>query len=186
MTTEAGDRQEVRVVSTLPGRLRVRHVARRRGPEQLEALREALQARPDVDAVEVNPRTASVLVFYDPGRVSFEGIRGALAEVGLNLAADAGAAESRPGGAARVLGAVQALDRRVVGATGGTDLRLFVPVGLAALSARQALRDSPRLGQAPWYLLAWYAFDSFLKLNRSGGAAPASIQPEKQEGRRDG
>ncbi len=186
MTTEAGAREEVRVLSALPGRLRVRHVARRRGLEELEALRDSLQARPDVDAVEVNPRTGSMLVFYDPAGVSFEGIRDALAEVGLDFAAEAGEAASQPGGAGRVLGAAQALDRRVLRATGGTDLRLLVPVGLAALSARQALRDSPRLGQAPWYLLAWYAFDSFLKLNRSGGAAPASIQPEKQEGRRDG
>ena len=42
------------MLSALPGRLRVRHVARRRF-EELEALRDSLGARPEVDAVEVNP-----------------------------------------------------------------------------------------------------------------------------------
>ncbi len=168
MTTEAGARQEMRVLSALPGRLRVRHAGRRRGPEELEALRDSLQARPEVHAADLNPRTGSVLVFYDPEHVTFEDVRSALGELGLNLAPSAGTAKREPSGAGRVLAAAEALDRRVVQASGGTDLRLLVPLGLGALSVRQALRDTPRLGQAPWYLLAWYAFDSFLKLNRSG------------------
>ena len=186
MTPEAGARQEIRVLSALPGRLRVRHVGRRRGLEELETLRDSLQARPEVDAVELNPRTGSLLVFYDPGRVSSEDLRGALSEVGLDLAADVEAARGQAGGTGRVMGAAEALNRRVIQASGGTDLRLLVPMGLGALSARQALRNTPRLGQAPWYLLAWYAFDSFLKLNRPQGRSTPSTRGETRERRGDG
>ena len=175
------------MLSALPGRLRIRHVARRRGFEELEALRDSLLARPEVDAVEVNQRTGSVLVFYDPAHVTFEDLREALGELGLDLAAgDPAAAGSQPSGAGRVLRAAEAVDRRVNRSTGGTDLRLLVPMGLGALSVRQALRDTPRLGQAPWYLLAWYAFDSFLKLNRSRDLDAPSSQAGKEERRGDG
>jgi hypothetical protein len=40
-----------------------------------------------------------------------------------------------------------------------------MPLFLSLLALRQLFSKSPRLKTAPWYILAWYAFDSFLKLN---------------------
>jgi hypothetical protein len=48
---------------------------------------------------------------------------------------------------------------------GVVDLRLLVPVGLGALALRQLLDKGLEIEEIPWYTLAWYAFDSFLKLN---------------------
>jgi hypothetical protein len=67
--------------------------------------------------------------------------------------------------AKRLLAAADLLDRRVARTTGGLHLRFLVPAGLAALSARQATRRGARLEDAPWYVLAWYAFNAFLELN---------------------
>lgn len=48
---------------------------------------------------------------------------------------------------------------------GVVDLRLLVPAGLAALAFRQMLSKGLQLDEIPWYTLAWYAFDTFMKLN---------------------
>jgi len=45
------------------------------------------------------------------------------------------------------------------------DLRFLFPLILTLLALQQLFSKSPCLNTAPWYILAWYAFDSFLKLN---------------------
>lgn len=45
------------------------------------------------------------------------------------------------------------------------DLRVLVPLGFGAFALRQLLVEGPQLDKIPWYNMAWYAFDSFLKLN---------------------
>jgi hypothetical protein len=62
--------------------------------------------------------------------------------------------------------AISDLNKQVGLATNGVvDLRLLVPVGLGALAIRQLLRNGLQIEAAPWYVLAYYAFDSFIKLH---------------------
>jgi hypothetical protein len=42
---------------------------------------------------------------------------------------------------------------------------------------RQALRGPERLGDAPWYLLAWYASETFFRFHH----APELQRPAKQQ-----
>jgi hypothetical protein len=70
------------------------------------------------------------------------------------------------------------VDVRLAELTDGRwDLRTVVPVAFGALAARQLLRDFGQIGSAPWYVLAWYAFDSFLKLQQDRYRA-AEQRPE--------
>ncbi|MFM6157086.1 MAG: hypothetical protein ACKO3K_19875 [Cuspidothrix sp.] len=65
-----------------------------------------------------------------------------------------------------VRNAVFLLNKRVERATDGTvDLRFMFPLALGILSVRQLTIKGLQLDIIPWYVLAWYAFDSFLKLN---------------------
>lgn len=48
---------------------------------------------------------------------------------------------------------------------GVVDLRWLVPAGLGAFALRQMLSKGLQLDEIPWYTLAWYAFDTFTKLN---------------------
>jgi hypothetical protein len=51
-------------------------------------------------------------------------------------------------------------------ATNGiVNLQLLVPFGLGALALRQLLRYGWQIEAAPWYVLAYAAFDSFIKLH---------------------
>jgi hypothetical protein len=68
--------------------------------------------------------------------------------------------------ASRLVGRLSVANRSVHEASAGrVDLRFLVPAGFAALSVRQLLRTGPKLASMPWYALAYYAFDSFVKLH---------------------
>ncbi len=48
---------------------------------------------------------------------------------------------------------------------GVADLRVILPLGIGLLSLQQLLRKGFQLEEIPWYILAWYAFDIFTRLN---------------------
>lgn len=49
---------------------------------------------------------------------------------------------------------------------GVVDLRLLVSLGLSLFAIRHLLKQGIKLEEIPWYILAWFAFDSFVKLNK--------------------
>lgn len=51
---------------------------------------------------------------------------------------------------------------------GIVDLRLLLPVGLGTLAIYQLIDQGLDLAEIPWHTLAWYAFDTFIKLNNVG------------------
>ncbi|MBH8551332.1 DUF5132 domain-containing protein [Nostocaceae cyanobacterium CENA357] len=55
---------------------------------------------------------------------------------------------------------------------GMADLRLLVPLALSILAIRQVLVKGLELEDIPWYILAWFAFDSFVKLNNTTESQP--------------
>lgn len=63
-------------------------------------------------------------------------------------------------------------------ATAGlVDLRLLLPLGLGALALNQLLKKGPDWESIPWNVLAWYAFDTFMKFNPPGKVAPQPPAP---------
>ncbi|MGV2827982.1 DUF5132 domain-containing protein [Myxosarcina sp. GI1(2024)] len=69
--------------------------------------------------------------------------------------------------AAETMDAVSELNEKVDWLTNGyVDLRFLLPLGLGTLALGQLLIQGPQLDKIRWYNLAWYAFDSFNKLNQ--------------------
>jgi hypothetical protein len=63
-----------------------------------------------------------------------------------------------------MLDAVSELNAQVGWLTNGyVDLRLLMPLGLGTLALGQLITQGPQLDKIPWYNLAWYAFDSFVR-----------------------
>ncbi len=161
---------EARILSVVPGRVRLKVFGRRRTPEELERVTAALDALSGVSAVQASSLTGSVLVRHDPFGTGIDDLRTALERLGLTLVYEESSERAQGTQARWVVEAAEGVNSRVGRRLGGSDLRLLFPAALGVLSLRQATRDVPGLDQAPWYLLAWYAFDSFLKLNY--GEAP--------------
>jgi hypothetical protein len=162
----------VRIVHASPGRIRAKVPREAFDSPLLRQAEDALLAVDGVQSVKRNPTASSVLVTYDPAVATVPALFAALADKNVTLVAPQDEPERSPGrGGARTTVAgwlampFRESDRKVADVTGHTiDVRTLLPIGLAALAAREVL--SGRAHVAPWYTLAWWAFDSYLKLQR--------------------
>lgn len=161
------------VVSHTPGRLRFRMSPEHRNPEVMEAIADALQSfTGQIETVRITPAIGSITVYYTGDRGSFEQTMETLRHWGVVMV-------DRP---AEPSNASQQVSRAIARANqwvawnteGAVDLRFLVPLAFGILTLKQLFSKSPGLNAAPWYVLAWYAFDSFIKLNYEMSPSSAS------------
>lgn len=150
-------------------------------PDEVAVLLDSVAGRaaehPGVRSVRTDPRTGSALLTWDPERLDLAAAielcrkaHQALRDIAPPQVADA-VEQPLSLAASRLVERLSAANRRVHDASGGkVDLRFLVPAGFAALSLRQLLRTGPATASIPWYALAYYAFDSFVKLHDDDGA----------------
>ncbi|WP_414566719.1 MULTISPECIES: DUF5132 domain-containing protein [unclassified Anabaena] len=50
---------------------------------------------------------------------------------------------------------------------GVADLRLLAPLALGLFAIGQLIKQGLKFEEIPWYILAWFAFDAFIKLNNN-------------------
>ncbi len=151
----------LRVVSATAGRVRMQAVDVS-GNRRLPSVAEELATWPEVTSVALRARSRSVVVRFDPEEATVVADR--LLSLGVDLRA--GVAVSPSGAPPVTIAAAAATADRVVGRRfDGTDLRLLVPLGLGLMAVRRAMRGNERLADAPWYVLAWYASETFLRFH---------------------
>jgi len=150
----------MRVVSAVPGRVRLRLLLPAADGERLAALAEALEARPEVFEVLLRRSSGSIIVRHDTQPAALAAFDEALSALGVTPAS----AVNQGVAADRMHGAAVAVNGMVARTT-GSDLRLLAPLTLGLLSLRRAMRGGPRIGDAPWYVLAWYAWETYAQLN---------------------
>ena len=153
-------RAPLRVSSAVPGRIRLRLVHPAAHRHVLPDVAQALEARPEVFEVIVRPASASLVVRHDTEPAAVAALHEALASVGVVSAPPAAGPDH-----ARRVQSTALVANAMVARTTGSDLRLLAPLTLGLLALRRAARDGPRIADAPWYVLAWYAWESYTKLN---------------------
>jgi hypothetical protein len=162
----------VRLVHASPGRIRAKVPREAFDGSALRETEVALLGVEGVHEVRRNPAASSVVVHYDPTVTSLTALLAAAqgSNVTLLLPEDGAAASPGEGGRRTTVASLLAApfrtaDQTVAQATDHhIDVRTMLPIGLAVLAAREVL--SGRAHMAPWYTLAWWAFDSYLKLQR--------------------
>jgi hypothetical protein len=149
-----------KVVSSTPKRLRLRLAHSHRQLEKMQRIANALSANSHINQVKTNVHHGSIVINHDG---NLDNVLATLKDLGIIFA---DVSEGNTEAAAGVSSAVVDLNQRVKHSTGGAfDLRILFPLGLASLSVRQLLNRGLQLEIIPWYVLAWYAFDSFIKLH---------------------
>ncbi len=183
----------VEVAHALPGRVRLK-VARLRGNPTLARQAEArLHQIPGIRRVEARPASGSLVLYFDGAELLSEGALAALTAgfrellpevdpeaLPLNrevLAGQGGA--GNPVGSGGLMGAAAALNAGVARLTGGVDLRLLLPLGLLVLGVRSLLK-ADKIPLPSWYDYFWFAFSSFVMLNRPSPEPAAP--PEAKQG----
>ena len=168
----------LQVISRTPGRVRLRVSPEHREGETMSQIASAIAVFfPQIHKIRTNIQTGSLTVYYEGEQVNFEEILSQLPSFGVIIEDGAKILPETSQAAANLTSVMAGLNQRVKQATEGSfDLRILMPLFLSLLALRQLFSKSPRLKTAPWYLLAWYAFDSFLKLNEP----PEKHSPDKQ------
>ncbi len=164
------------IVSQIPGRLRLRIAKESRKREEIERIAKVLQERLEIYRLRNNLQTGSITIFYAKEHSNFEQIRILLQQLGVSLQDSISKptnTEGRSEAGAEVISTFSQLNRRVKLATDDAiDLRFLVPLGFSILAARQLLLKGFLIETIPWYVLAWYAFDSFIKFHYSTDNKP--------------
>jgi hypothetical protein len=155
------------VASSLPGRLRLRLADGVWRRDRLAAAAESVGENAEVVGVETRWRSGSLVIEYDPAGAGT--LWASLGELGLARSGSAATrAEAGTGGApARLAEGLTRVNDVVAWRARGSDLRTLVPVGLGMLALRQLVRGDERLADAPWYVLAWYASETFQRFHGS-------------------
>lgn len=142
------------------GRVRVRLPKSARSPQLMEDIHERLREHPQVQHVEVNSATGSVLVTGN----NAGHLQSALGDV-LTLIESFEEDRTREAGIEATVELVRRADEKLRTATSGRfSLRVLVPTVFVSLGIRQLLRQGLTVGTIPWYVLIYYGIDSFLKL----------------------
>lgn len=159
----------IHIVSDTPGRLRFRVAHEHRQPETLAAIANTLKSfSSQIQTVRTTTPTGSVTVYYNGDADNFNHALTSLQQFGV-VAADPPTGKSRA--STQVSSAMSRANQWIQSNTeGAVDLRFLVPLMFGILALRQVLAKSSGLNTAPWYVMAWYAFDSFIKLNSESGA----------------
>ncbi|HYA43338.1 MAG TPA: hypothetical protein VEF34_18700 [Syntrophobacteraceae bacterium] len=168
--------EHTQIVSSTPARTRIRVSRKRRNPKEMARLAKALGKSPKVSRVQTNLHAGTLIVHHNEEALA--DIKAELRDLGVILMAAAGVQTS----ARSLTDAVFDLDRQLGLATGGLlSLKLLVPAGFTALAVLQLARRGLEIGGAPWYLLAYFAFESFVRLGGPAQqCAPADLNSEKR------
>lgn len=152
------------VVSSTPGRLRLRVAPQHRQPKQIKRIASALEAHPQIERLQTNLESGSITIYYALKDGRWENVIPTLRDWGIVVYRQLPQEKSQA--AASLSNAAKSLNQQVALVTKSVvDLRFLFSVGLSVLALRQLRTQGWQFETIPWYVLAWYAFDSFIKLH---------------------
>ncbi|PHJ66153.1 hypothetical protein VF14_16445 [Nostoc linckia z18] len=161
--SNSSKRISTKIVSNTPGRLRLRVAPPHRENGEIQRIANALAAQPYINQVQTNIHHGSIAIKHDAKDDTLKNIVATLTDLGVIFA---DITEGNSEAAVGITNAIVNLNKKVELATKGEiDLRVIFPLGLSILAVRQLLAKGLQFEIIPWYVLAWYAFDSFIKLH---------------------
>ncbi|MBD2615783.1 hypothetical protein H6G94_31800 [Nostoc punctiforme FACHB-252] len=161
--SNSSKRISAKIVSNTPGRLRLRVALPHRENGEIQRIANALAAQSYINQVQINIHHGSIAIKHDAKDDTLKNIVTTLTDLGVIFA---DITEGNSEAAVGITNAIVNLNKKVEFATKGEiDLRVIFPLGLSILAVRQLLAKGLQFEIIPWYVLAWYAFDSFIKLH---------------------
>lgn len=159
------------ILSQTPGRIRLRIASFARQIEQINEIAVDLRNQLGIERVRANFDSGTITVFHNPNAINSVNILQRLTNLGVIFSAISPKSPSfTPEYSKAAMGVTQVtqdLNQRVRQASNGIiDLGFLVPLSFGILAWRQLMVKGWQLEIIPWYVLAWYAFDSFIKLQR--------------------
>jgi hypothetical protein len=165
----------VTVVHALPGRVRLRIARIKENPELARRAQEKLSQVPGIHRVEANPATGSLLILYDLAMLASVEALGPLGGIFAELFPEVSLEELTAGlQELKEVGAIAHATGSLMGVfnTAGNpvpvpnlNLNILLPLTLLFLGVR-SLTISKQTPFPAWYDYLWFAFSTFVMLNR--------------------
>lgn len=164
---------QAHIVSQTPGRIRMRVFHAHRQKQKVASIVSALKEKLAIYRVRANFHSGSITIFHSKEHLNSEDIRQILRDLGLifhDMLEEPLMVTHGYSDASTEISRIAAdLNQRVKrGTKGAVDLRFLLPLSFALLACRQLVVKGLQFEVIPWYVLAWYAFDSFIKLHDTG------------------
>jgi len=165
-----------RVVSAIPGRVRIKLHPSKRSPAVMDGIKQRLDFHEGVRDVRLNTSTGSITVKYDHLRRGTESVLALLEDLDtvfqpLGHKTDMASPEGEVGDAfasAGFLEALNDLDRRIYGMTGiPINLKIVMPLAFAGAGLWSISKRGLMIEVVPGWLFLWLAFDMFVKMHPS-------------------
>ncbi len=159
------------ILSLTPGRMRIGVALSPGQANQLTLMGVSLKDQVGIERVRENGYSRTVTIFYNPQSVNSAQIVDKLEKLGLNfsdrLTKSSPVIAEYSRAAVEVTQVTKNLNQGVRKASNSiVDLGFLIPFCFGLLAWRQLMLKGWQLETIPWYVLAWYAFDSFIKLQR--------------------
>jgi len=163
-----------RVVSAVPGRIRVKLHPTKRNPALMDKVKKNISSREGIHDVRLNNHTGSITVRYDHERHTKETVTKLLEDFdrvfqSLGREADFEKPEDGADTAFASVGFVEALNdlnRRIYSKTGvPINLKIVMPLLFAGAGLWSISRRGLMIEAVPGWLFLWLAFDMFVKLH---------------------
>ncbi|HEY9683109.1 MAG TPA: hypothetical protein V6C86_16140 [Oculatellaceae cyanobacterium] len=159
------------VAHHLPHRTRLKLPKEHRDPATLKRVHERLKKTAGVSDVEINERTGSVLIHHEEDPVILDNVSTALEDVCEELFEAVLAAEGIEIPGLSIIAHVireglSHADNRLADATNNLiDLKMLVPIAFFGAGVFQARRNQGWFGQAPAWILFYFAYDAYMKFH---------------------
>ena len=179
ITQTAQNRSFIRaeILSQTPGRIRIKVASSPHQIEQIDLIVVDLKNQLEIERVRTNFHSGTITIFYNPQSINAVNILNRLTNLGLvfsdKLKKSSSYSPQYSIATVEVTKVTKNLNQRIRHTTKGlVDLSFLIPLSFGLLAWRQLMVKGWQLEIIPWYVLAWYAFDSFIKLH--GMSQPSS------------
>ncbi|MGK7884196.1 MAG: HMA2 domain-containing protein [Crocosphaera sp.] len=160
------------ILSLTPGRIRLRVDLSGHSREEVNLMVVSLDNHLAIEKVRINIEIGSLTIFYDSQSINTVEIIDELKKLGLTFSEKSITSSPVIPSSSKTAIHINQMGNNVnqvikQGSNNIVDLGVIVPLGFALLAWRQLILKGWQLETIPWYVLAWYAFDSFIKLQNT-------------------
>ena len=164
------------IVSSVPGRMRIKLHPECRRPAFMDNLKEKLETRDGMHRIRINHTNGSLTVHYDRDRLDKDRVLGFLEdldvvarEISPALGGDTPEGADETGTQMSFLQAIEDLNLRIWRTTGiRLNLKTALPLAFAFAGLWSIRKQGLASMQIPGWILLWLAFDMFVKLHPRG------------------
>ncbi|MGK7957842.1 MAG: HMA2 domain-containing protein [Crocosphaera sp.] len=172
LSSETNSLMVPQILSLTPGRIRFRIDLSHNSKDEITFKIANLENQLAIEKVRTNLGIGSVTIFYDSQSINMREFLDKLREFGFTFSENSTHSLLGISNSSKTAIYITQMTNQInqlikQGSNHIVDLRVLIPFIFGLLAWRQLMLKGWQLETIPWYVLAWYGFDSFMKFKNS-------------------